>query len=206
MKRIFYGLLFFLCLVFVAALFFQDYIYIFDQNFSQQSELNDNDKEEFSNQLKESSEMRACWFSYLEWQLLLKNKDEKQFVETVRGIFNNLRSCGINTLMLHLRAFGDAFYDSYDMSPILICDSIPYSPGTKIEFAGLKWTVISQNRMFADGSIGSNQLTKRTSQLGKCRSLTISETQCIPYIENWLIRHRKEPIYLLGNKKKIPIS
>jgi len=103
-------------------------------------------------------------------------------------------------------ADGDAFYDSYDMSPILICDSIPYSPGTKIEFAGLKWTVISQNRMFADGSIGSNQLTKRTSQLGKCRSLTISETQCIPYIENWLIRHRKEPIYLLGNKKKIPIS
>lgn len=117
MKRIFYGLLFFLCLVFVAALFCKDYIYIFDQNFSQQSELNDNDKEDFSNQLKESSEMRACWFSYLEWQLLLKNKDEKQFFETVRGIFNNLRSCGINTLILHLRAFGDAFYES-STSPV----------------------------------------------------------------------------------------
>lgn len=131
MKQVFYGLLFFLCLVFVAVLFCQDYVYIFYQNFSQHSELND--EENFSNGLKESSEMRACWFSYLEWQLLLKNKDEKQFTETVKDIFTNLHNCGINTLMLHLRAFGDAFYES-STSPASkyftgnVCENLTFDP------------------------------------------------------------------------------
>lgn len=110
MKRIFYCLIFFLCLVFVAVLFCQNSVDIFYDNFSQSSDFSGQD--ESSSTVEKPTEMRACWFSYLEWQLLLKNKNEKQFSETVRGIFNNLHKCGINTIMLHLRAFGDAFYES----------------------------------------------------------------------------------------------
>lgn len=115
MKRTFYGLIFFMCLVFAAVLFFQNSVDVLPQNFLQ--DFNSNSKDDSSDMVGKSSEMRACWFSYLEWQLLLKNKDEKQFTETVSGIFNNLYNCGINTLMLHLRAFGDAFYES-TTSPI----------------------------------------------------------------------------------------
>ena len=110
MKRTFYGLIFFLCLLFVAVLFCQNPVDMLPQNFSNNIDFNNQDQK--SKTMEKSSEMRACWFSYLEWQLLLKHKDEKQFTETVRGIFDNLHSCGINTLILHLRAFGDAFYES----------------------------------------------------------------------------------------------
>ncbi len=110
MKRTFYGLIFFLCLLFAVVLFCQNPVDILPQNFSDNIDFNNLDQEPKTTE--KPSEMRACWFSYLEWQLLLKNKDEKQFTETVREIFNNLKNCGINTLMLHLRAFGDAFYES----------------------------------------------------------------------------------------------
>lgn len=110
MKRTFYGLIFFLCLLFVAVLFCQKPFDMLPQDFSNNIDFNNQDQK--SKTMEKPSEMRACWFSYLEWQLLLKHKDEKQFIETVRGIFDNLHSCGINTLMLHLRAFGDAFYES----------------------------------------------------------------------------------------------
>lgn len=61
---------------------------------------------------QQSQELRACWFSYLEWGQMLSGKTEEEFSDAVYQICNNLTTIGCNTLILQLRAFGDAMYPS----------------------------------------------------------------------------------------------
>lgn len=63
-----------------------------------------------------SGEVRGVWISYLEIGSLLKNKTEAEFKTAVRKIYDNCTSLGINTVYVHARAFGDAFYNS-DLFP-----------------------------------------------------------------------------------------
>lgn len=59
-----------------------------------------------------SFERRAVWFSYLDWQALLSQKTEAELVQAVDQIAANCAALGLNTIILQLRAFGDAFYPS----------------------------------------------------------------------------------------------
>lgn len=61
---------------------------------------------------KAPSEVRAVWISYLEMADILKNKSAKQFTNNVAAVFDNVKSFGLNTVIVQVRPFGDALYDS----------------------------------------------------------------------------------------------
>ena len=60
----------------------------------------------------EKTEMRAVWISFLEYRSILKNKSESQFKSSVKKYFDNCVSLGLNTVIVHARSHGDAFYKS----------------------------------------------------------------------------------------------
>lgn len=57
-------------------------------------------------------EQKGFWISYLEYYRMLKNKSKAQFTANVEDCFDNIKSIGFNTVYVHARAFGDAYYDS----------------------------------------------------------------------------------------------
>jgi len=56
------------------------------------------------------------WISYLEFQNILKGKTQAQFTASVRTMYDNCVALGINTVYVHARAHGDAYYVS-DLFP-----------------------------------------------------------------------------------------
>lgn len=61
-------------------------------------------------------EQKGIWVSYLEYDRILKNRTESQFAGYVGECFDNIKALGFNTVYVHLRPFGDAYYDS-DLFP-----------------------------------------------------------------------------------------
>lgn len=55
--------------------------------------------------------MRAVWISCYDYTCAA-GKDENSYKKITDEIFRNIKNCGFNTAFVHLRAFGDAFYDS----------------------------------------------------------------------------------------------
>ena len=98
-------------------------------------------------------------------------------------------------------AEGYAYASNYDMLPVVICDSIPYPTGSRIEFGGISWTVLSKSKIFANSSIGSCRPVPET-RIFPQGAPKVSETKCIPFIQNWFNRHKKDPMYVLGKNKK----
>lgn len=75
--------------------------------------------EEKSVQIKEitlKNEKRAIFLSYLEYQSLLKGKDEVKMKQEVTTILDHLQENGFNFLIAHVRSFSDAIYPS-DLFP-----------------------------------------------------------------------------------------
>lgn len=131
MKRTAGWLAFLVCLVFSVLLFCQGPL---DFSYESSAKNPEPGEQKTAGGTKEDlQEMRGCWFSYLEWQRILQNKNKEQFEKSVRAVFENLKACKINALMLHLRAFGDAFYPS-SLSPISkyfagnLCEQVEYDP------------------------------------------------------------------------------
>ncbi len=56
-------------------------------------------------------EMRAVWISYLEF-MKSKNYTEAEFKAYVDGIFDNCMNSGMNTVIVQVRPFSDAMYES----------------------------------------------------------------------------------------------
>ncbi len=54
----------------------------------------------------------GMWFSYLEYQRILKGKTEEEFAFEVETAFDNMAKLGINTVYVQIRPFGDAYYFS----------------------------------------------------------------------------------------------
>lgn len=54
----------------------------------------------------------GMWFTYMDYQNILKGKSEKEFTESVSERFKNAKEMGINTLYIHVRAFNDCYYKS----------------------------------------------------------------------------------------------
>lgn len=63
-------------------------------------------------QQNRTGEMKAVWFSYLEWNTIFKGSNEEQFRQKLTGVLDNIASIGCNAVMMHVRAFGDAMYRS----------------------------------------------------------------------------------------------
>ncbi|MCL2054925.1 MAG: family 10 glycosylhydrolase [Oscillospiraceae bacterium] len=57
-------------------------------------------------------EQKGIWITYLEFQSILKNKTKEQFTDSIGKYFDNAKGMGINTVYVHVRAFGDAYYHS----------------------------------------------------------------------------------------------
>ncbi len=56
------------------------------------------------------NEYRAIWLSYLE--LSFAGKSEEEFESDMDARFDNIKNAGLNTIILHVRANGDAIYPS----------------------------------------------------------------------------------------------
>ena len=62
--------------------------------------------------LAKENEMRAVWFSYEDYASQLSSLSESDFRQKADEICKNIKSNGMNTIIFHVRAFSDAFYNS----------------------------------------------------------------------------------------------
>jgi uncharacterized lipoprotein YddW (UPF0748 family) len=59
-----------------------------------------------------SQYVKACWISYLDFEVYLKDKSEAEFRENVSAMYDRLLNYGINTVIVQVRPMGDAIYPS----------------------------------------------------------------------------------------------
>ncbi len=59
-----------------------------------------------------TSEMRGVWISYLEFDVMLKGKSEAQAKANIDTYFNKAKEYGLNTVIVQVRPFADAIYNS----------------------------------------------------------------------------------------------
>lgn len=57
-------------------------------------------------------EVKGVWISYIELAAMLTGKTESQFTTSIRQAFTNCANMGINTVYVHVRSHGDAYYNS----------------------------------------------------------------------------------------------
>ncbi len=57
-------------------------------------------------------EQKAVWISYIDLQPMLLNKSEQQFTDNISTAFEKIKALGLNTVYIHVRSFGDAYYKS----------------------------------------------------------------------------------------------
>ncbi len=55
---------------------------------------------------------KAFWFAYLDIDAMLLNASEASFRASIKEAMNNVALLGCNTVYVHVRAFGDAYYPS----------------------------------------------------------------------------------------------
>lgn len=82
-----------------------------------------------------SGEYRAVWISYLELGGMLTGKSASQFRSNIGAAYDNAKNLGCNTVIVHVRPFGDALYNSdYFPTSYLITgtegDALPFDPLT----------------------------------------------------------------------------
>lgn len=90
------------------------------------------------------TEQKGVWISYIDLYDMLYNKTEAQFEEAFDNACKNCKNIGTNTLYVHVRAFGDAFYhssyyqftktagESCDYDPLEIMTAISHKNGLSI--------------------------------------------------------------------------
>lgn len=58
------------------------------------------------------SEVQGIWISYLEYLEMMQGKSESQFRSNIAQALDNCLDLGLNTVFVHARSHGDAFYES----------------------------------------------------------------------------------------------
>lgn len=61
---------------------------------------------------KAPAEVRAVWITFLEFQRVLTGKSESQFRASIGTMFENCKNYGLNTVIVQVRPYADALYDS----------------------------------------------------------------------------------------------
>ena len=60
----------------------------------------------------DATEIRAVWIPVMHYAEWMTGRTEQQFRETVAGVFADCAALGLNTVFVHVRAYGDAYYAS----------------------------------------------------------------------------------------------
>ena len=55
---------------------------------------------------------KAVWISYLEFDRIMRNKNEDEFTAELNKCMDNIATLGCNTVYFQVRAYGDAYYNS----------------------------------------------------------------------------------------------
>lgn len=71
-------------------------------------------------------EQNAVWISYIDLQPMLLGKSENEFEKNISTAYKKIKELGCNTVYVHVRSFGDAYYNS---------ELYPYSKGITGEIA-----------------------------------------------------------------------
>lgn len=66
-------------------------------------------------------EMRAVWIPVMQYESWLADGTEKRFRTEVRSAFARCHALGLNTVFLHVRAYGDVYYNSALFPPAALC-------------------------------------------------------------------------------------
>ncbi|MBE6861156.1 MAG: hypothetical protein E7499_07775 [Ruminococcus sp.] len=56
--------------------------------------------------------IKATWLTVMEYENLMINKTKNEFENAVRTFFTDIKNQGFNTIFVHLRAYGDSYYNS----------------------------------------------------------------------------------------------
>lgn len=76
------------------------------------------------------STQKAVWFAYLDIDVMLKNATESGFKSSIGKAFDEVVSLGCNTVYVHVRSFGDAYYySSYYPFTAAYADALGVAPG-----------------------------------------------------------------------------
>ena len=73
--------------------------------------------------------MKAVWISYLDLSSILTGKTEAQFRTNFKRVCQNSANFGINTLICHVRSFGDAIYPSQYFAWSQMAAGVGKNPG-----------------------------------------------------------------------------
>lgn len=75
-------------------------------------------------------EVRSVWLSYLTLEPMIKNKSQSTFSSNIASAFKKVKEAGYNTVIVHVRPFGDALYPSdYFPWSYLLSGSEGHDPG-----------------------------------------------------------------------------
>ncbi len=58
------------------------------------------------------NDRRACWISFLDMQVYLLDLSEEEFTKKINDMYDKVIQYGMNTVIVHVRAMGDAMYPS----------------------------------------------------------------------------------------------
>lgn len=59
-----------------------------------------------------NDELKAIWISYLDFAAIMTGKTEQQFIKNISQAFDNVKNMGLNTVIVQVRPYGDALYES----------------------------------------------------------------------------------------------
>ena len=59
-----------------------------------------------------AADKKACWISFLDIEETLRDKNAAEFTQKLSSMYDNVAKYGMNTVIVHVRAMGDAMYPS----------------------------------------------------------------------------------------------
>ncbi len=138
-----------LCVV-LSVLFFGVFFAFNKENEKQDKDvaLNTVEKIQTTQNNEESynkKQIYGVWLTYSEISSLVKDKDEKEYKESLEKLFSNLKENKINTVFYQCRAFCDSFYNSsiFPVSKYISSTNVdlPYDPFEIFLEIGKAWNV-----------------------------------------------------------------
>jgi len=82
------------------------------QSVSLEAEEEGDEEEEWEESSPIRGEISAVWISYLDLAPMLTNKSRSQFTSNIGKAFDNIADTGFNTVIVQVRPFADALYES----------------------------------------------------------------------------------------------
>ena len=69
-------------------------------------------QEEVQQPISLNEETRAVWFSFFELETMLMGQSESAFTQNISAAFDNVKTLGLNTVIMQVRPYADAVYPS----------------------------------------------------------------------------------------------